>query len=491
MSVAISNPTPPPGAPNPRHRQQGDVHATASGGGGVAQNAMQARVVARARFSELARLHRSRHNDAERLERSIKGGDAEELAEAVEECGLREDWRKIREDQCTKRALNEYTSRRQDAVAFEVAAAALLAEHYAQGVSLDQRPSTSGGLPWPLTVGVGRLVEASRARFQAPYAKATGAESSATAAAAAAAAPSAGKAAASAPAASSLTATLAAATAPAPAVSAAVPAKQRPASGKRSSRRTEHASMVLGSLALAWSVRTVLVPRQRVRRTQRREAATTISRYVRLWLRLRTAVANWTAPKGPRPPTHAASAATVQRCWRGHCGRQTAGKMASWANIRARRARRREWESRWRPSHTAAAEIYEQLSVGAWHVAKEQRRIAKERERELRVFEAAFKSWDKHMTRAVMMKPLHDDWVPQMGGTDGKPTSYYNVRTQARVPFHPHVKFVSQNREKGYKKGLATMEERCEPLAAYEQKLLASQQQYQKRGLEELASITG
>ena len=53
------------------------------------------------------------------------------------------------------------------------------------------------------------------------------------------------------------------------------------------------------------------------------------------------------------------------------------------------------------------------------------------------------------------------------------------------------VKFVSQNREKGYKKGLATMEERCEPLAAYEAKLLASQQAFQRRCLAELKSITG
>ena len=72
-------------------------------------------------------------------------------------------------------------------------------------------------------------------------------------------------------------------------------------------------------------------------------------------------------------------------------------------------------------------------------MAKEQHRIAKEKERERRVFEAAFKDWDKKMTRAVMMKPLHDDWVPQMGGGDGKPTSYYNVRTQTRVPYHPRA----------------------------------------------------
>ena len=81
--------------------------------------------------------------------------------------------------------------------------------------------------------------------------------------------------------------------------------------------------------------------------------------------------------------------------------------------------------------------MYEQLAVGAWHVAKEQRRIAKEKEKERRVFEAAFKSWDKQMTRAVMMKPLHDDWVPLLGGADGKPTSLFKVRTQVRVPFLP------------------------------------------------------
>jgi hypothetical protein len=52
------------------------------------------------------------------------------------------------------------------------------------------------------------------------------------------------------------------------------------------------------------------------------------------------------------------------------------------------------------------------------------------------------------------------------------------------------VKFVSQNRDKGYKKGLATMEERCEPLVAYETKLLASQQSFQRRCLAELQSIT-
>ena len=416
-----------------RHRQA--AQTTMPGGVVLSQGIMQARVLARARFSELARLHRSRHNDAERLEREIEAGDAEVLAEAVEECGLREDWRTVREEQCTTRVLNDYTARRQDAAAFEVAAAAVLAEHHAQGVGLEHRPGTSGGLPWPLTVGVGKLVEQSRAHFKRPFAEAqrklgggggvpseaaSGLHAAATAGAAASASASA--------------ATAAAAAAPAmPAAATAMPAK-RPMVG--ASRRTDHASLVLGSLMLAWCCKAVAVPQQRVRRTQRREAATTIARYVRLWLRLRVAAKNWVAPKS-RPAVHGDAAAMIQRCWRGHCGRQTAAKMASWANIRARRARRREWETVCRPGHQGAAEIYEQLAVGAWHVAKEQRRIVKEKERERRVFEAAFKSWDKQMTRAVMMKPLHDDWVPQMGGADGKPTSYYNVRTQVRVPFHP------------------------------------------------------
>ncbi len=406
---------------------------------------MQARVLARARFSELARLQWSRHNDAERLERAVGGGDEEVLAEAVEECELREEWRRVREDQCATRVLNDYSARRQDASAFEIAAAAVLAEHHKQGVSLEHRPGPSGSLPWPLTVGVGRLVEHSRERFDRVLTAAkhklgsspelgSSPVDSAAASGLHAAAVTGGVSAsriAAAPA--------SAADAHAPAAEPAaplnsVPAKRPPGIG--ASRRTEHASVLLGSLALAWRVRRIDVPQQRVRRVRRREAATTIARYVRLWLRLRVAAKNWAAPN-LRPASHGLAAATIQRCWRGHCGRQEAAKLASWSSIRARRARRREWEAVCRPGHEAASQMYEQLAVGAWHVAKEQRRITKEKEKERRVFEAAFKTWDKQMTRAVMMKPLHDDWVPQMGGTDGKPTSYYNVRTQVRVPFHP------------------------------------------------------
>lgn len=423
MSVAA----PPPNSPAPAFR-----HRVAIG-----QGAIQARVLARARFSELARLHRSRHNDAERLERAVEGGDVEVLAEAVEECGLREDWRRVREDQCATRVLNDYTARRQDASAFEVAAAAVLAEHHKQGVSLEHRPGPSGSLPWPLTVGVGRLVEHSREHFDRPFTAAKQKLGSSPTAAASGLhhAAVSGRVGATlitrpVPPAAGVSTPVAE---PAAALNS-IPARRPPGIG--ASRRTEHASMLLGSLALAWRVQRFNVPQQRVRRIQRREAATTIARYVRLWLRLRVAAANWVAPNS-RPASHGRAASTIQRCWRGHCGRQQAAKLASWSIIRARRARRREWETVCRPGHQAAAQIYEQLAVGAWHVAKEQRRVAKEKEKERRVFEAAFKSWDKQMTRAVMMKPLHDDWVPQMGGADGKPTSYYNVRTQVRVPFHP------------------------------------------------------
>lgn len=397
-------------------------------------------MLARARFSELARLHRSRHNDAARMERTVGGGDEEVLAEAVEECGLREDWRRVREDQCATRVLNDFTARRQDASAFEIAAAAVLGEHHKQGVSLEHRLGPSGSLPWPLTVGVGRLVEHSRESFDRAFtaakqklgrspeldsAAAGGLHSAAVAGGVSATRIAGGPAS---------TAGAGAPTATTAATLTSAATKRAPGIG--ASRRIEHASMLLGSLALTWRVKRVAVPQQRVRRIRRREAATTIARYVRLWLRLRVAAKNWVAPNS-RPASQGLAAATIQRCWRGHCGRQVAAKLASWSSIRARRARRREWETVCRPGHEAAAQMYEQLAVGAWHVAKEQRRIAKEKEKERRVFEAAFKSWDKQMTRAVMMKPLHDDWVPQMGGADGKPTSYYNVRTQVRVPFHP------------------------------------------------------
>ena len=48
------------------------------------------------------------------------------------------------------------------------------------------------------------------------------------------------------------------------------------------------------------------------------------------------------------------------------------------------------------------------------------------------------------------------------------------------------VKYVSSNREKGYAKGLEAMAQRCEPLVEYEGTLLASQQAFQRRCLEEL-----
>ena len=164
----------------------------------------------------------------------------------------------MREEQCTTRVLNDYTARRQDAAAFEVAAAAVLAEHHAQGVGLEHRPGTSGGLPWPLTVGVGKLVEQSRAHFKRPFAEAqrklgggggvpseaaSGLHAAATAGAAASASASAAPA--------------AAAAAPAmPAAATAMPAK-RPMVG--ASRRTDHASLVLGSLMLAWCCKAVVL----------------------------------------------------------------------------------------------------------------------------------------------------------------------------------------------------------------------------------------
>ena len=48
------------------------------------------------------------------------------------------------------------------------------------------------------------------------------------------------------------------------------------------------------------------------------------------------------------------------------------------------------------------------------------------------------------------------------------------------------VKYVSSNRDKGYAKGLEAMAQRCEPLLEYEGTLLASQQAFQRRCLEEL-----
>jgi hypothetical protein len=38
--------------------------------------------------------------------------------------------------------------------------------------------------------------------------------------------------------------------------------------------------------------------------------------------------------------------------------------------------------------------------------------------RERRAFTAAFKAWDRNMTRMVMSKPLHEDWVPQIFAAD-------------------------------------------------------------------------
>eukprot|EP01047_Picozoa_sp_COSAG01_P048391 COSAG01_NODE_4712_length_4798_cov_3.005959_4_plen_97_part_00 len=48
--------------------------------------------------------------------------------------------------------------------------------------------------------------------------------------------------------------------------------------------------------------------------------------------------------------------------------------------------------------------------------------------------------------------------------SDGRPVGYFNVRTQVRVPFHPHVKFVSANRSRGKAAGLAALAQRTEAL---------------------------
>jgi len=424
----------------------------------TAGSAVEARVVARARFAELARLHTARRNDAQRLERSQEEG-GEEPAEAVEECGLREDWRLVREDQCTTKLINEYAARRRHTGVFEMAAVALLCEQHRLGVASGRRPAPGAGLPWPLTVGVTRLIEQSRAHFAGPLAAAQAAAGRADAA------PDAGAALLRAGAAvqagggrgGAVAGAMAGATAgsggaaPGGALAgvgasvAALPTSPGTITAARAQaareRRRKEASALLGSLALAWRCRTVLLPQQRVQRSQRRHAAAVVTRRARLWLRLRRAARAWDGPHQPAATVarQAAAATMMQRCWRGWCGRQRAGWESRWSALRARRARRTEWQRSGRPGHRAASGIYDQLAVGAWHVAKEQHRIAKEKERERRVFEAAFKDWDKKMTRAVMMKPLHDDWVPQMGGGDGKPTSYYNVRTQIRVPYHPRA----------------------------------------------------
>ena len=92
-----------------------------------------------------------------------------------------------------------------------------------------------------------------------------------------------------------------------------------------------------------------------------------------------------------------------------------------------RRHRRLHW-ARSRASLAAAAPCYESLAVGGWHAAKEERRIEREVEKEAKAFEASFAAWDKKMTRSVMAKPLHEDWVPQMGNdSTGKPKGYFNV----------------------------------------------------------------
>jgi hypothetical protein len=64
-----------------------------------------------------------------------------------------------------------------------------------------------------------------------------------------------------------------------------------------------------------------------------------------------------------------------------------------------------------------------------------------------------------------VLRGRHEDWVPQMGpNSDGRPVGYFNVRTQVRVPFHPHVKFVSANRSRGKAAGLAALAQRTEAL---------------------------
>ena len=121
--------------------------------GGPPSSEMDSRVVTRARFSELDRLHCARYADAERLARSIGAEELacaeEEPAEAVEECELREEWRVEREDACAGKLLAEH-SRRRDVLGgdgsskgdevtriFEAGAEALLRAHHARGVGVD------------------------------------------------------------------------------------------------------------------------------------------------------------------------------------------------------------------------------------------------------------------------------------------------------------------------------------------------------------------
>jgi hypothetical protein len=68
-------------------------------------------------------------------------------------------------------------------------------------------------------------------------------------------------------------------------------------------------------------------------------------------------------------------------------GRAEAEWARRWRRLRRRRARRMHW-ARWgRPGHVRAAATYEELAVGAWHVAKEGRRISREiaKERQVRL----------------------------------------------------------------------------------------------------------
>lgn len=206
-----------------------------------------------------------------------------------------------------------------------------------------------------------------------------------------------------------------------------------------------------------------------------RIAADRICRCARYWLRVLRPCRQLDSsfPMWAEQGTRWDRAATVIQCsQRQRLARRKVFWAGTFARLRRRRYRKLHWSTRTAHrslgGHVAAAPVYDGLAAGAWHVAKEKRRIEREEQRERKVFVAAFKAWDRKMTRMVMAKPLHEDWVPQMfanndlecrdagkstrsghrssrsaGGTaptsssTGQPTGYYNVRTQVRLPFHP------------------------------------------------------
>eukprot|EP01051_Picozoa_sp_SAG22_P000532 SAG22_NODE_15_length_32914_cov_20.713546_6_plen_459_part_00 len=440
---------------------------------------VEARVASRLGFAELARLHDARAADVA----TAAPGRSDASSDDAIECRMREEWRTGRENSCVRRLLAAYAAGGQwSAPAFEDAARAFTRLHPAVAAAVGPAEDGLCQSSRQLELLTQAHIRHSRAAFPVPAA-ATGDTGG-----------------------SSMGGQGSWAGPPAAAVAAAA-GSAATCSGDGSSGATGPEA------SIAAAKRQLLAqtdPEEgQLRLAAERYAAARIVRCARYWLRVLRPVGDKT---GWQPPTMQGTrwdraAIVIQSAQRQRLARRQVYWALKFAWLRRRRHRKRHWVSRSRPDwlcgHIAAAPVYGGMAEGGWHVAKEQHRIVREEQRERKAFETAFKAWDRKMTRMVMAKPLHEDWVPQMfasgkgGGGDsggygnspsnGQPTGYYNVRTQARLPFHPHVRAVQSNRTKGWSKGQATLHSRCVLLQEYAERLRLAQAAYESRCLHQLS----